>query len=220
MTPNERPNEAMMKENSPICAMEKPQRIADFSDSPPSIKPKVPNTACPTSIVATNATMGTAYCTNTAGSTSMPTDTKKMAPKRFFTGSTSLMIFSASMVSARMLPMTKAPKALEKPTLVDSTDMAQQRPSATMSSVSLFTSLRTDLRNQGMANMPTMNHTMRKKPILTMERSICPPSGLSPPAIADSITIMTMARMSSSISTLITMPANFCCRSPMSSNAL
>ena len=35
----------MMNENSPICAIENPQRIADFSDSPPSMKPKVPNIA-------------------------------------------------------------------------------------------------------------------------------------------------------------------------------
>ena len=45
MTPKDNPNEAMMNENSPICAMEKPHRMADLSDSPPSMKPKVPNTA-------------------------------------------------------------------------------------------------------------------------------------------------------------------------------
>ena len=32
ITPSERPNEAMMNENSPICAIEKPHCIADFSD--------------------------------------------------------------------------------------------------------------------------------------------------------------------------------------------
>ena len=143
-----------------------------------------------------------------------------MAPKRFFTGSTNLMIFSASTVSAKMLPMTKAPKALENPTLVESTAMPQHKPNATISKVSLLTSLRTERKNQGMAKMPTINQRTRKKPILTMEPNICSPSGLLPPAIAESITIITMARMSSSISTLITIPANFCCRSPMSSNAL
>ena len=39
-------------------------------------------------------------------------------------------------------------------------------------------------------------------------------------AKADSMTINTMAMTSSSISTLITRPANFCWRSPRSSNAL
>lgn len=49
---------------------------------------------------------------------------------------------------------------------------------------------------------------------------ISPPSGLEPLASADSITIITMASTSSSMSTLITGPANFCCRSPISVNAL
>ena len=41
----------------------------------------------------------------------MPTETKKMAPKRSFTGDTMRSMLSASMVSARMLPIMKAPKA-------------------------------------------------------------------------------------------------------------
>ena len=45
MTPNDRPSEAMMNENSPICAIENPQRMADFSDSPPSMNDIVPKTA-------------------------------------------------------------------------------------------------------------------------------------------------------------------------------
>ena len=171
-------------------------------------------------MVPTRARIGTAYSTNILGSTSIPTDTKKMAPKRFFTGSTSLIIFSASMVSARMLPMTKAPKALENPTLVDNTAMPQQRPSETTSRVSPLMSFLTDRRKSGMAKMPTMNQSTRKKPILNTEEIICSPSGLLPPAMAESITIITMARISSRMSTLITMEANFCCLSPMSSNAL
>ena len=210
----------MMKENSPICAMENPQRIADFRDSPPSMKPKVPNMACPMSMLPTNARIGMAYSIRILGSTSIPTETKKMAPNRFFTGSTSLIIFSASMVSAKMLPMTKAPKALENPTLVESTAMPQQSPNATIRRVSLLISLRTERRKSGMAKMPTINQRTRKKAIFITEPIICSPSGLLPPAMADSITIMTMASMSSSIRTLITMPANFCCRSPISSKAL
>ena len=150
----------------------------------------------------------------------MPTDTKKMAPKRFFTGSTSWIILSASMVSARMLPMMKAPKALLKPTSVEMHAMAQQSPSATMVMVSSFMSRRVLRRNMGMKKMPTTSHTVRKKPILTTEATICSPSGLAPVAKAESITIMTMAMMSSRMSTLITSPANFCCLSPRSSKAL
>ena len=124
------------------------------------------------------------------------------------------------MVSASMLPMTKAPKALLNPTLVLSTAMPQHRPSETMSRVSALISFLTERRNHGMAKMPTINHTPRKKPIFTTEASICPPSGLLPLAIADSITIITIARISSSISTLITIEANFWVRSRISSNAL
>ena len=172
------------------------------------------------SIVNTNIIIGTAYSMRILGSTSIPTETKNIAPKRFFTGSTSFMMFSASMVSARMLPITKAPKALEKPTLVLSTAIPQQSPSDTMSSVSLLMRRLTERRNSGMRKMPTTNHRIRKNPIFTIEFSICPPSGLLPPAMALSITIITMARMSSRIRTLITIPAKRCCRSPKSLNAL
>ena len=62
-------------------------------------------------------TMGSQYWPIIAGSTIMPTDTKKMAPNRSFTGLTRRSMCSASMVSARMEPMMKAPKAAEKPVL-------------------------------------------------------------------------------------------------------
>ena len=154
------------------------------------------------------------------GSTSIPTDTKKMAPKRFFTGSTSLMMRSASMVSAKMLPMIKAPKADEKPTFVEKTAIAQHKPSDTMSNTSPLIRLRTDLRNSGMAKMPTTSHSTKKKMMRQMLLSIWPPPSSSPPAMALSSTIITIARMSSSISTDMTSPANCCWRSPRSSKAL
>ena len=220
MTPNDRPSEAMMNENSPICAIENPQRMADFRLSPPSMNENDPSTACPMSIVSTSVTMGAAYCTSICGSTSMPTDTKKMAPNRFFTGSTRRSIFSASTVSASMLPMMKAPKADEKPTLVENTAMAQHMPSVTMSSTSSFTSSRMRRSSSGTAKMPTTSHNTRKKAIFTTEPIIWLPSGLLPLAMADSITIITMASMSSSISTDITRPVNCCWRSPRSSKAL
>ena len=66
-------------------------------------------------------------------------------------------------------------------------------------------------RNKGMAKMPTTNHNTKKKAILMTDDSIWLPLAPLPLAMADSITIMTMARMSSSMSTLITNPANCCC---------
>ena len=56
---------------------------------------------------------------------------------------------STSMVSAKILPMTKAPKAEEKPTAVLIQAMAQQRPRATMTNVSSVISLRVTRRNEG-----------------------------------------------------------------------
>ena len=200
--------------------MENPHCMADFNDCPLMRKPKVPKRACPTTIVITRTRIGTLYSTRIFGSTSIPTETKNIAPKRFFTGSTNFIIFSASIVSARMEPMTNAPKALLNPTCVDTTAMAQHRPSDMMSSVSLFISLRDERSSHGMANMPTTNHKTRKNPMRTTLPSICPPSRLAPDANAESITIITMASMSSRMSTLITMPAKRCCRSPRSSNAL
>ena len=111
-------------------------------------------------------------------------------------------------------------KADEKPTFVDKTAIAQQSHSDTISSTSLLISLRTERRKRGMAKMPTTSHSTRKNTICAMEPSIWPPSGLLPLATALSSTIITIAKMSSRISTLITRPANCCCRSPRSSNAL
>ena len=53
------------------------------------------------------------YSTRMPGLTIMPTETKKMAPKRSLIGAVSFSIFSASSVSAKMLPIMKAPKAEE-----------------------------------------------------------------------------------------------------------
>ena len=180
----------------------------------------MPNTACPNMMTSTRMKIGRAYSTSIWGSTSIPTDTKNTAPNRFFTGSTSFIILSASMVSARIDPMTNAPNALLKPTCVDRTAMAQHSPRAMINSVSLLMSLRTERNIHGMRNMPTTNQRMRKKAIFATLPSIWPPSGLLPLAMAESITIITMASTSSSISTLITNPAKRCCLRPRSSKAL
>lgn len=91
-----------------------------------------------------------------------------MAPKRFFTGSTNFIIRSASMVSARMLPMTKAPKAAENPTRVDTTAIRQHSPRATIRRVSSLMSLRTARRKLGTTYSPTTNHRTRKNTIFIM----------------------------------------------------
>ena len=60
MTPSERPSDAMMNENSPICAIEKPQRMALFRLSPPSMNENEPSTDWPTRMVSTSRKMGSA----------------------------------------------------------------------------------------------------------------------------------------------------------------
>ena len=130
------------------------------------------------------------------------------------------MILSASTVSAKILPITKAPKAALNPTRVDITAIRQQKPNATISRVSLLSILRTERRKSGMAKIPITNHRTRKKPIFIILPTSCTPSGLFPLAIVLSITIITMARMSSNMSTLITVEAKPCCVSPISEKAL
>ena len=60
MTPSDRPSEAMINENSPICAIEKPQRMADFRLSPPNRNDMEPKVDCPMRMVSTNIIIGTA----------------------------------------------------------------------------------------------------------------------------------------------------------------
>ena len=78
------------------------------------------------------------YSTITFGASIMPTDTKKMAPKRSLMGAMRLSMRSLSTVSARMLPIMKAPSALEKPLPVARVTIPKQRPRAVTSSTSLF----------------------------------------------------------------------------------
>ena len=143
------PSEAMMKANSPICVRLNPHCMAVFSGCPESRTPAVPKMVCPSSTASTMARIGNLYSTIMAGSTIIPTDTKKMAPNRSLTGATSLSMCSDSTVSANMDPMIKAPNAGEKPTLAASTTIPKQRPRDMMSRVSLFISLRMRFRKSG-----------------------------------------------------------------------
>ena len=66
----------------------------------------------------------------------MPTDTKKIAANTFFSGVISCSIRCDSTVSARMVPITKAPSALLKPASSAVSTMPKHRPSARMIRVS------------------------------------------------------------------------------------
>ena len=62
-------------------------------------------------MAATNIRIRGQYSIIRDGWTIMPTDTKKMAPNKSFKGLMVSSIRSASKVSAKMLPMIKAPMA-------------------------------------------------------------------------------------------------------------
>ena len=149
VTCRDTPKEAIINANSPIWVKLKPHCIAVFNGLPERITPNVPNVACPkiTAIVIT--IIGIAYSIIIAGSTIIPTDTKKIAPKRSFTGFTSLSIDSASIVSARIDPIINAPNAAENPVLAAITTMPKHSANDTISKVSSPISFLQRFKNSG-----------------------------------------------------------------------
>ena len=63
--------------------------------------------------------IGTIYCQINEGSMSMPTETKKIAPKRSFTGLMMRSMFSASIVSAKMEPMSEFRRYVDTTDAID-----------------------------------------------------------------------------------------------------
>ena len=144
------PNEAIINANSPIWVRLKPHCMATFNGCPDKITPPVPKITCPSRMANVIITMGHIYSTIMAGSTIIPTDTKKMAPNKSFTGATSFSIFSASTVSAKIDPIIKAPNAAENPTLAATTTIPKHNASETISNVSFAIHLRERFKNVGM----------------------------------------------------------------------
>ena len=134
------PKEAIMKENSPICARLKPHKIEVCRFCPESSTPPAEKISLPAMVTIISTIMGSQYSTSSAGSTSMPTETKNTAPKISFTGVKRCSIFSEFGASAISEPIIKAPSAAEKPRCVARTTMPRQRPMEVTSIVSLFIS--------------------------------------------------------------------------------
>ena len=132
-TPRLVPRVAMMNENSPICVSEKPDSRASLSGWPVANMPKVPNTIMPTMTTTASRAMTLQCCVITVGLTIMPTEMKNTAPKRSLTDEMSRSMRSASMVPARIEPMTKAPNAAEKPDWMENSTMAKHNPMAIIS---------------------------------------------------------------------------------------
>ena len=83
-TLSETPSPAMMKANSPICARLNPDLIEVFSGSPDKSTPNEEKMALPIMVTRVMMITGQAYSTNTAGFTSIPTDTKKNSSEEVF----------------------------------------------------------------------------------------------------------------------------------------
>ena len=115
ITPRLMPREAIIKENSPICARLKPQCTEVLRLWPEASTPPVEKISLPIIVATTSTKIGSACSRRIAGSTIMPTDTKKTAPNKSLIGATRCSIFSALGASAIKEPMMKAPKAEEKP---------------------------------------------------------------------------------------------------------
>ena len=143
------PRPAIIKANSPIWVRQNPDCKAVFSGCPANTTPRVPNTDCPTKTVSVIITIGQIYWAIIPGSTIIPTETKNIAANKSFTGFTRRSIFSASIVSARIDPITKAPKAEEKPTAVANTTIRKHKPRETISKVSSPISKRVRLKKVG-----------------------------------------------------------------------
>lgn len=76
-TLSETPSPAIMKANSPICARLNPDLMEVFSGSPDKSTPNEEKMVLPIMVTSVMMMTGQAYSTNTAGFTSIPTETKR-----------------------------------------------------------------------------------------------------------------------------------------------
>ena len=115
--------------------------------------------------------MLTQYSDSEAGLISIPTEMKKIAAKTFFSGVISFSIRCDSMVSARIDPITKAPRALLNPASSAVSTIPRHRPKERMISVSSFRCFFSKRISVGIISIPQMNHAAsvmaRSKTLLT-----------------------------------------------------
>ena len=182
--------------------------------------PDAANVICPAITTTVISNIGNQYSTSMAGSIIIPTETKKIAPKRSFTGLMRCSMFSASMVSARMDPMTKAPSAEENPAFTASRTMPRQSPSDTTNKVSPLSHCFVFFRKVGIRNIPVIDQKTRKAISLRMLSTISIPSKCLLTANVESNTMRTTAKRSSTTRIPKTTPAKRWLRRPISSNAL
>ena len=117
-----------MNANSPICDRVKPDLMESSRLAPATTAEAEHTNALTTNVITTRESISFQYCTNTCGSIIIPTETKKMAEKRFLILSVRCSMRWLSAVSAKIEPMTKAPSAEENPTLLATITIPKQRP--------------------------------------------------------------------------------------------
>ena len=133
----------------------------------------------------------------------MPTDMKNTAPNRSLTGVMRRSMRSASTVPASIDPITKAPRASEKPDFTENTAMKKHSAMEMTSISSSLMTLRKRLNTDGIRNMPTVNQIIRKpERVSTLFISSSPCTFFL--ATDDSITSSTTAKRSSTMSTAST----------------
>ena len=82
---------------------------------------------------------------------------------------------SASIVPARIDPMTKAPNAAENPDLMENITIAKHKPMEIISICSSLMYFLNLLNNVGIMKMPTVNHMIRKNDSLRILPTISLP---------------------------------------------
>ena len=102
------------------------------------------------------------YFTNISGSINIPTDTKKTAPNKSFTGFTKCSMCSACVVSAIIEPIINAPRAGENPTFAANNTINKQSAKDTIKSISSVNKCFAFLSKVGMKKIPATNHIIKK----------------------------------------------------------
>ena len=97
----------------------------------------------------------------TEGSTIIPTDRKKMAPKRSFIPEVTRLTSSAWTVPAIRDPAIKAPSSMEKPSLLASRAIEKQSPMDRTASISSLMRSMILLRTVGRMYIPRSSHATR-----------------------------------------------------------
>ena len=175
VAPVERPSAAMMKENSPICARLIPARIDVRIPWPARNDQNVTPIMFPARTRARKTTMGIQCRTMSAGSISIPTETKNTAAKPSHIGFTVRATFFSNPDSATRAPAMKAPSATEYPKTRARRAQPKQMPTLATSVVSGRFRRTTARIRRGTVSIPTTSSPARNKarrpPVMASSRA-------------------------------------------------